>query len=274
MESGTREKEKQKNGREKEDEVARRELGNGGRMKGQGERERIEVARGYTPYDGVGMRESAPRSARIEWRVWYVTVRRALEGERRKGWVARGRHGDGSSRTTTDGGTGPRGQGSGWGVYVCAVCVWEGAGAGGGERKGEWYGVEQEGRATGEPRERGCVGSVIDLQQGVSLARALSYSRPTLMPRLPRAHTRTRSDLPPFSLTLFLSLSLSLSVSLSLSPSLSLSLSLSAPFRPASSVRALAFLSLARSFFSPFSLVLAPFSSDSVSLPRASVRPR
>jgi len=35
MESGTREKEKQKNGREKEDEVARRELGDGGRMKGK-----------------------------------------------------------------------------------------------------------------------------------------------------------------------------------------------------------------------------------------------
>jgi len=57
--------------------------------------------------------------------------------------------------------------------------------------------------------ERGCVGSVIDLQQGVSLARALSYSRPTSMPRLPRARTRTRSDLPPFSLTLSLALSLS-----------------------------------------------------------------
>lgn len=35
MESGTREKEKQKNDREKEDEVARRRLDDGGRAKGK-----------------------------------------------------------------------------------------------------------------------------------------------------------------------------------------------------------------------------------------------
>lgn len=33
------------------------------------------VARGYTPYDGVGMRESAFGRLWLEWRVWYVTMR-------------------------------------------------------------------------------------------------------------------------------------------------------------------------------------------------------
>lgn len=44
------------------------------------------------------MRESALRSARIEWRVWYVTARRASEGERREDRAARRRHGG----TTTE----------------------------------------------------------------------------------------------------------------------------------------------------------------------------
>lgn len=74
--SETGQKEKQESGREKEeDEVARRrqrtrEGQGGGARKGRG-----GVARGYTPYDGVGMRESALGRLRLEWRVWYVTMR-------------------------------------------------------------------------------------------------------------------------------------------------------------------------------------------------------
>lgn len=66
--SETRQKEKQENGREKEeDEVARR-------------RQRTDEEEGkggssYTPYDGVGMRESALGRLWLEWRVWYVTMR-------------------------------------------------------------------------------------------------------------------------------------------------------------------------------------------------------
>lgn len=67
VESELRQKEKQESGREKEeDEVARRRQHTGA---GEG------VARGYTPYDGVGMRESALGRLRLEWRVWYVTMR-------------------------------------------------------------------------------------------------------------------------------------------------------------------------------------------------------
>lgn len=76
-ESGTWQKEKQESGREKEeDEVARHRQRTGG---GTGNRAREarggRVARGYTPYDGVGMRESALGRLRLEWRVWYVTMR-------------------------------------------------------------------------------------------------------------------------------------------------------------------------------------------------------
>lgn len=64
-------------------------------------------------------------------------------------------------------------------------------------------GVEQE---EGYRRAaRGCVGSVIDLQQGVSLARSLLLSRSLalfplsdpVVPRLPRVRTRSVFSLPP-----------------------------------------------------------------------------
>lgn len=74
-ESETRQKEKQESGREKEeDEVARRRQRN--RREGRGERRaRGGGGNSYTPYDGVGMRESALGRLRLEWRVWYVTMR-------------------------------------------------------------------------------------------------------------------------------------------------------------------------------------------------------
>lgn len=76
----TREKEKPESDREKEDE----DVGNG--RTNRRRRRRKEgpggggVTREYTPYDGVGMREPARVSlssvaARIEWRVWYVSMR-------------------------------------------------------------------------------------------------------------------------------------------------------------------------------------------------------
>lgn len=66
--SERRQKEKQESGREKEeDEVARRRQRTG---EGEG-----KGGSSYTPYDGVGMRESALGRLRLEWRVWYVTMR-------------------------------------------------------------------------------------------------------------------------------------------------------------------------------------------------------
>lgn len=65
---------KQESGREKEeDEVARRRQRN--QRKGEEREGREGGSNSYTPYDGVGMQESAFGRLRLEWRVWYVTMR-------------------------------------------------------------------------------------------------------------------------------------------------------------------------------------------------------
>lgn len=69
--SETRQKEKQESGREKEEDEVARHRQRTGEAQGEGG----EGGSSYTPYDGVGMRESALGRLRLEWRVWYVTMR-------------------------------------------------------------------------------------------------------------------------------------------------------------------------------------------------------
>lgn len=85
--SGRRKSRRAAGGKEK-DEVARcRQRTGRGRGRGEGGK-----GSSYTPYDGVGMRESALGRLRLEWRVWYVTMPRARDRRRRsKRWARAGK---------------------------------------------------------------------------------------------------------------------------------------------------------------------------------------